>query len=141
MASEGGERLRLVSHHENPFFFGRSVGESCGDVGDTPLADFGRWRVSTSTFRVWSSTLTCPRISAVCGRSLGASSSKVVLRDGRAIRLAEGLAAPALMTEDMLPETECPRIVDMELSVSDEIVESGRMYSMRSENPTRARET
>ena len=41
----------------------------------------------------------------------------------------------------MLLLTECPRTVDMELPVSEEIVESGRgMYSMLSEKPTRGRE-
>ena len=32
-------------------------------------------------------------------------------------------------------------MVDIELSVSDEIVDSGRIYSTRSENPTRTRGT
>lgn len=43
-----------------------------------------------------------------------------------------------LIIEEKLPLTECPRIVDMELSVSDDMMESGRIYSTRSENPTRA---
>lgn len=41
----------------------------------------------------------------------------------------------------MLPEIECPRIVDIELPLSDEMVDNGRgMNSRVSENPTRARE-
>ena len=47
-----------------------------------------------------------------------------------------------LITEDKLPDTEWPpRIVDSELSVSEEIVDRGRMYSTRSEKPTRTRGT
>lgn len=46
-----------------------------------------------------------------------------------------------LMTEDMLLLTECPRIVDIERPVSDEIVDSGRgMISTFSEKPTRGRD-
>ena len=67
-------------------------------------------------------------------------SSKVVFKDGLVILDGGGLAAPELMTDERLPDTEWPRRVDMELSVSDEMVDKGRMYSMRSENPTRARE-
>jgi hypothetical protein len=42
--------------------------------------------------------------------------------------------------DEKLPETEWPRIVDIELSVSEEMMERGRMYSTFSENPTRALE-
>lgn len=49
-----------------------------------------------------------------------------------------GLGVLRLRTEEMLLLTEWPRTVDIELSVSDEIVESGRgMYSTSSENSTR----
>jgi hypothetical protein len=69
-----------------------------------------------------------------------ASSSNVILKDGRAILDDGGLGALPLMTEERLFDTECPRIVDKELSVSEEMVDSGRMYSTRSEKPTRALE-
>ena len=67
------------------------------------------------------------------------SVSNVVSSDGRALR-AEGGLAPPLIMEDKLPDTEWPRIVDKELSVSEEIVDRGRMYSTLSENPTRVRD-
>lgn len=73
----------------------------------------------------------------LCGRGLAISSSNVVLRDGVLIRTDAGLEVPALITEDMLLLTECPRIVENEPSVSDEIVDNGRMYSTLSANPTR----
>ena len=44
------------------------------------------------------------------------------------------------MTDERLFETEWPFTVDMELSVPEDIVDSGRMYSTCSEKPTRARE-
>lgn len=67
-----------------------------------------------------------------------ASSSRVVLSDGRPDRADCGLDVLALMTDDKLFVAECPRTVDNDVSVSDEIVESGRMYSTLSEKPTRA---
>jgi hypothetical protein len=78
----------------------------------------------------------------LCGRGATISSSNVVL-SGVRVNLADGgLAAPALMTDDMLLERECPpRIVDMEPSVSEDMVESGLMYSTLSANPTRTRGT
>lgn len=53
------------------------------------------------------------------------------------IRADGGLGVLRLSTEEMLLLTEWPRIVDMELSVSEDMVESGRgMYSTLSEKPT-----
>lgn len=48
----------------------------------------------------------------------------------------EGEGAPA-PTEERLFAAECPRTVDTEFSVPEEIVDSGRMYSISSEKPTR----
>ena len=73
---------------------------------------------------------------AVLGRD---SSSTVVLSEWRPVRADCGLEVP-LMTEDRLFVAEWPRKVDMEVSVSDEMVDSGRMYSTLSEKPTRARD-
>ena len=70
---------------------------------------------------------------AVLGRP---SSSIVVLSVGRLMR--GGVEVPTLTIDDRLPVAECPRIVDIDVSVSEEIVESGRMYSTLSEKPTRA---
>lgn len=65
-------------------------------------------------------------------------SSSTVFNLGRGILVDGGLAAPELTTEDKLLETEWPRIVDIELSVSEEMVERGLMYSTLSEKPTLA---
>jgi len=40
--------------------------------------------------------------------------------------------------DERLPVAEWPRTVDIDVSVSDDIVERGRMYSTLSANPTRA---
>lgn len=57
------------------------------------------------------------------------------------MRTDGGLDAPILSTDEMLLFTEWPLRVDTELSVSEEMVESGRgMNSTLSENPTRGRE-
>jgi hypothetical protein len=40
--------------------------------------------------------------------------------------------------EERLPVAEWPRIVDNDVSVSDEMVERGRIYSTLSEKPTLA---
>ena len=66
---------------------------------------------------------------------LGRDSSSTVLRVGRPFRLEE---VPALKTDDRLLVAEWPRTV--EVSVSEEMVDKGRMYSTLSEKPTRARE-
>lgn len=59
---------------------------------------------------------------------------KGVVRD----RAEGGLGVLRLNMDEMLLLTECPRMVDMEPSVSDDIVDRGRgMYSTLSENSTR----
>jgi len=61
--------------------------------------------------------------------------------DGRVGRAEGGLGLPKLKTEDMLLLTEWPRIVESELSVPEEMVDSGRgMISTLSEKPTRGRD-
>lgn len=73
-------------------------------------------------------------------RDIG-SFSRVVLKDGVRAREDGGLGLPKLNTEEMLLFTEWPRTVDIELSVSEEIVDSGLgMYSTFSENSTRGRD-
>jgi hypothetical protein len=69
------------------------------------------------------------------------SSSSGALSEGLDGRVDGGLGDPRLSTEDMLLLTECPRMVDMELSVSEEMVDSGLgMISTLSEKPTRGRD-
>lgn len=69
------------------------------------------------------------------------SSSNGALSDGLEGREEGGLGVPKLRTEEILLLTEWPLIVENELSVSDEIVESGRgMISTLSEKPTRGRD-
>jgi hypothetical protein len=70
----------------------------------------------------------------VCGRF--GTASATVSNDWRVI-LVDGVPET---TDEKLLVTECPRMVDMELSVSDEMMDRGRMYSTRSAKPTRARE-
>lgn len=71
---------------------------------------------------------------------LGRDSSSTVLSVVRLVLNVCGLEVPELMTDDKLFVAEWPRNVDMDVSVSDEMVDRGRMYSTLSENPTRARE-
>ena len=71
---------------------------------------------------------------------LGRVSSSTVLSVGRPFLNVAGLDVPELMTDDRLFVAEWPRNVDRDVSVSEEMVESGRMYSTLSEKPTRARE-
>lgn len=69
------------------------------------------------------------------------SSSRVVLSAGLRAREFAGLGALRLSMEEMLLFTECPLAGDVERSVSEEIVESGRgMYWTVSENPTMRRD-
>lgn len=79
-------------------------------------------------------------------RALGACSlieaMLVVLSDCRWLRVEGGLGEPMLIIEEMLLFSEWPRAVDMEPSVSEEMVESGLgMISTLSEKPTRGRDT
>jgi hypothetical protein len=136
-----GDWVRFESHHVKLFLFGRAVGEF-GEPRLDSSADLGLAGASTSICNNWwfGAPLLMAASDGMSGWStLMDSSSKVVLRAGR-LNLLEGLAAPVLMTDDMLPVTEWPRMVDIELSVSEDMVESGRMYSTRSEKPTRARD-
>lgn len=64
-----------------------------------------------------------------------------MLNEGVRAREDGGLGLLKLNTEDMLLFTEWPRTVDIELSVSDEMVDNGLgMYSTFSENSTRGRD-
>lgn len=98
------------------------------DMAVGEMADDGRRKLDASfPNKRW--------LSKIAPAVLGRDSSSTVLSVGRPFRLEE---VPALMTEDKLFVAEWPRTV--EVSVSEDIVERGRMYSTLSENPTRARE-
>jgi hypothetical protein len=105
-----------------------------GDEAEPGRLNFSRRPPNSSVLLLTSRTAP-----AVAGRGVALPCSRVVSSTGRAILAKTGLAAPMLIIEERLPDTECPRTVDMELSVSDDIVDKGRMYSMRSEKPTRTR--
>ncbi len=63
------------------------------------------------------------------------------LTESRGTLNACGLGVPMLIMDEMLLFSEWPRIVDNELSVSDEIVDSGRgMIVTLSSKPTRGRD-
>jgi hypothetical protein len=103
----GGEEPDFASHQEKFLRFGLVVGEPSlgevgGDVADVRLCDIFAKAIKDSVLTAVEST-TFP---AVCGRTLGALFSNVVLSDGRVSRAEGGLAAPALMTDDKLPDTE-----------------------------------
>lgn len=85
-------------------------------------------------------------LTSIDERALGACSlieaMLVVLSECRWLRAEGGLGEPMLIIEEMLLSSECPRTVDIEPSVSEEMVESGRgMISTLSEKPTRGRDT
>jgi len=104
-----------------------------GEVGDT--ADIGLFLSDGSLWRELpiNRSRTAPAV-------LGRPSSSTVLREGRPARAGCGLEVVPPTIEDKLLVAEWPRIVDRDVSVSEEIVESGRMYSTLSEKPTRARD-
>lgn len=105
-----------------------AIGE-VGDIGE--IADIGLFIVTGSPLSEDPMNLsrTAPAV-------LGRPSSSTVLNE---VRPALAACGPVPLTiEDKLFVAECPRIVDNDVSVSEEMVESGRMYSTRSENPTRA---
>lgn len=131
---------RRDSNRKNPLRFARSWGDGgmavvSEEVGET--ADTGRLRLKTSPPKPPDLCLAMSRMApAVLGRP---SFSMVVLREGRP-RADAGLEVPALMIEDRLPVAEWPRMVESDVSVSDEMVDNGRIYSTLSEKPTRALE-
>lgn len=109
-----------------------------GEVGLGPAererpADMGRLRSGASSISGWLNILsrTAP---AVPGRLSSSTVGSVGVPD----RVNGGLAVLPPTIDDRLFVVECPRSV--EASVSEEIVESGRMYSTLSEKPTRALE-
>jgi hypothetical protein len=135
------ESLRRDSRRKKPRRFAGTRGivglvMLVGDVADT--ADIGRLRLKASSGNCGLLRGDISKIApAVLGRP---SSSEVVLSEGRLIRTDGGVDAPPLTIDDKLPVAEWPRTVDNEVSVSEEIVDNGRMYSILSEKPTRARE-
>jgi len=103
-----------------------------GVVGETgERADTGRLRSDMSLFirLLTNMSNTAP---AVLGRL---SSSSTVCREGRPDRAGCGLLQPTM--DERLFAAECPRN-DIVASVSEEMVESGRIVSILSENVTRA---
>ena len=133
--------LRRDSRRKKPLFFAGTRGRVglfrlVGDVVET--ADMGLLRLKASLANCRFLRGDISNIApAVLGRP---SSSTVGLSDRRPIRADGGVDAPPLTIEDRLPVAEWPRKVDSEVSVSDEMVDSGRMYSILSEKPTRALE-
>jgi hypothetical protein len=80
------------------------------------------------------------KLSKIAPAVLGRPSSSTVLSDGRPILAGCGLELLPPTIDERLFVAEWPRKVDIDVSVSEEMVESGRMYSTLSENPTRALE-
>ena len=97
-----------------------------GEMGE--IADMGRLRSETAPFK-----LPLMNLSNTAPAVLGRSSSSTVFSEGR-VRAGCGLVL--LMMDDRLFAAECPRSVDT--SVSEEMVDSGRIVSILSENVTRA---
>jgi hypothetical protein len=130
--SNRGKKLRRFAGS-----FGDAAGLVVALVGDAgEIADIGRLRVNNSPPKCGLLRGDKSKMApAVLGRP---SFSTVVFSEGRAIR--GGVDAPALTMDERLPVAEWPRIVDNDVSVSDEMVERGRMYSTLSEKPTRALE-
>lgn len=100
-----------------------------GEIGDK--ADMGRFRPEGPPFMglLMNLSRTAPAV-------LGRLSSSTVLNDGRPARETCGLLPPTI--DERLLVAEWPRNVESDVSVSDDMVESGRMYSTLSANPTRA---
>jgi hypothetical protein len=126
--------LRLDSNRKKPRRLAGTrvaLAPMVGDVGDT--ADIGRLRSESSPLRglLVNMSKTAPAV-------LGRPSSSTVLSDGRPTRDGCGLELLPPTMEERLLVAEWPRNVDRLVSVSEEMVESGRMYSTLSENPTRA---
>jgi hypothetical protein len=110
--------------------FGVDVG-AAGRGGET--ADTGRLRSGTSPFN-----LPLVNLSRIMPAVLGRSSSWTVFNEGRAA--LGGAGALPLTIEERLFVAEWPRRVDRDVSVEEEMDESGRMVSILSENVTRARD-
>jgi hypothetical protein len=123
--------LRFDSRRKNPRRLPVAPATAIGDVGDT--ADMGRLRSEESPAREL-----LIKLSRTAPAVLGRPSSSTVLSDGRPIREGCGLELLPPTIDERLLVAEWPRKVDMEVSVPEEMVESGRIYSTRSENPTRA---
>jgi hypothetical protein len=149
IASEGSLRLRSKpkAFPEDSFFlFDERLFLA---TSSTANASFGELRVGCDCGRLLKPSAElvfnhAPSLSSVrrngedfCGLFQGLS-SRVVPNDTGRFRDEGGLGVLKLRTEDMLLLTECPRMVDKEPSVSDEMVDNGRgMYSTFSENSTR----
>ena len=130
--------LFLDSKRKNPrFLVGMSdevgLGPAEREREEEDTADMGRLQSDTFSIKGLLRILsrTAP---AVPGRL----SSSTVLSTGVLDRVNGGLMVLPPTMDDKLFAVECPRSVDA--SVSEEMVESGRMYSTLSEKPTRARE-
>lgn len=122
--------LRRDSKRKKPRrFAGTREAGTVGEIGET--ADMGRFRSEGSP----RSELLI-KLSKTAPAVLGRLSSSTVVREDRPARAVWGLLPPTM--DERLLVAEWPRNVDSEVSVSDEIVERGRIYSILSENPTRA---
>jgi hypothetical protein len=130
-----GLSLRFDSSRKNPRRLAgtRVEVDATGEVGET--ADMGRLRSEGSPARGL-----LMKLSRMAPAVLGRPSSSTVLKDGRPMREGCGLELLPPTIEERLLVAEWPRNVDIDPSVSEEMVESGRIYSTLSENPTRALE-
>lgn len=104
-----------------------------GDVGD--IADMGRLRSNDSPL---SGLLM--KVSSTAPAVLGRLSSSTVLSGVRPTLDGCGLELVLPTNDEKLFVAEWPRKVDMDVSVSEEMVDKGRMCSTLSENWTRARD-
>lgn len=108
---------------------GTRVAGTVGDIGE--IADMGRFRSEGSP-----RSELLMKLSRTAPAVLGRLSSSTVVREERPARAVWGLLPPTM--DERLLVAEWPRNVDSDVSVSDDMVERGRIYSILSENPTRA---
>jgi hypothetical protein len=110
---DGGLDERRCSNQPRRLFgalvlMGLPLGVATTEMGDSAIADLGRCGMSNDSPK---GSLAAPTASkrplAVLGRPpVEVSSSNVVCKEGLPVRTEEGLAAPPLRTEEMLPLTE-----------------------------------
>ena len=130
--------LVLDSNRKKPRFL---VGTS-GEIGLGPADREREGEEMADMGRLWSDRSSINGLLRILSRTApavpGRLSSSTVLNVGVLDRVNGGLTVLPPTIDDRLLVVEWPRSV--EASVSEEIVERGRMYSTLSEKPTRALE-